>query len=364
MKNTITTLSLIILLILCNQITNAQVHNFDSLYKNNESFKQYVESTSDFKDLFLSDEVMNITIASDFKNLVKTKGKEEYQPALFQYQMNDSILLTRDIKIKARGKSRKNICFFPPIQLNFPKKEVVIPQLKVFDKMKMVIDCGRSEIFQEYILSEFMVYKMLNILTDYSYRVRLILVTYIDISGKYDTETKYAFIIENKNQMAERLNTITLDVKNIRDQYIEKTTLINSYLFQYLIGNTDWSIPGGHNMLLIKSKDPILTEPYIVPFDFDLSGIVNANYAKPNTATDISSVRERYYMGICLPEDQVKAGLKVYLERKDEIYALYQNSELLDRRNKQSTIQYLDEFYEIVEDDRKFSNDILESCKK
>ena len=117
-------------------------------------------------------------------------------------------------------------------------------------------------------------------------------------------------------------------------------------------------------MLLIKSKDPVLTEPYIVPFDFDLSGIVNANYAKPNTATDISSVRERYYMGICLPEDQVKAGLKVYLERKDEIYALYQNSELLDRRNKQSTIQYLDEFYEIVEDDRKFSNDILESCKK
>jgi len=364
MKNIINALSLIIFLIFPNQITKAQIHNFDSLYKNNESFKQYVESNPDFKDLFLSDEVMNITIASDFKNLVKTKGKEEYQPALFQYQMNDSILLTRDIKIKARGISRKNMCFFPPIQLNFPKKEVIIPQLKVFDKMKMVLDCGRSEIYQQYLLSEYMVYKLLNILTDYSYRVRLIRVTYIDISGKYDTETKYAFIIENKNQMAERLNTIALDIKSIRDQYIEKTTLINSYLFQYLIGNTDWSVPGGHNMLLIKSKDPVLTEPYVVPFDFDLAGIVNANYAKPNTATDISNVRERYYMGICLPEDQVKAGLKVYLERKDEIYALYQNSDLLDKRNKQSTIQYLDEFYEIVEDDSKFSNDILESCKK
>jgi hypothetical protein len=209
-----------------------------------------------------------------------------------------------------------------------------------------------------------MIYKMLNILTDYSYRVRLIRVTFIDISGKYDTDTQFAFIIENKKQMAERLNTIALDVKNIRDQYIEKTTLVNFYLFQYLIGNTDWSIPGAHNMLLIKSKDPVLTEPYVVPFDFDLAGIVDANYAKPNTEADISSVRERYYMGICLPDDQVKSGLQVYVERKDEIYTLYQNSDLLDNRNKQKTIQYLDEFYEIIEDENRLSSRILESCKK
>ena len=344
MKNTIKTYPLVLILLFSFLITNAQVHNFDSLFKYNESFRQQIQATPDFKDLFLNDEVMNITIASDFKNLVKTKGKEEYQHALFQYQMNDTILLTRNIKIKARGKSRKNVCFFPPIQLNFPKKEAHSEQLKEFDKMKMVMDCKRGEIYEQYLLSEFMVYKMLNILTDYSYRVRLIRVTFIDISGKYDTDTQFAFIIENKKQMAERLNTIALDVKNIRDQYIEKTTLINSYLFQYLIGNTDWSIPGAHNMHLIKSKDPVLTEPYVIPFDFDLAGIVDANYAKPNTATDISSVRERYYMGICLPDDQIKAGLQVYLERKDEIYALYQNADLLDNRNKQKTIQYLDPF--------------------
>jgi hypothetical protein len=363
MRNSIKTYPLILVLIFSVQLANAQVHNFDSLFKNNESFRQYIQATPDFKDLFLSDEVLNITIASDFKNLVKTKGKEEYQHALFQYQLNDTILLTRDIKIKARGKSRKKICFYPPLQLNFPKKEAHSEQLKEFDKMKMVRDCDRAEVFEQYLLSEFMVYKMLNILTDFSYRVRLIRVTFIDISGKYDTDTQFAFIIENKNQMAERLNAIALDVKSIRDEYIEKTTLINSYLFQYLIGNTDWSIPGKHNMLLIKSKDPVLTEPYVIPFDFDLAGIVDANYAKPNTATDISNVRERYYMGVCLPDEQVKAGLQVYLDRKEEIYSLYQNSDLIDRKNKQKTLEYLDEFYSIVEDERRFSTYILESCK-
>jgi hypothetical protein len=363
MRNSIKTYPLILILFFSVQLTIAQVHNFDSLFKNNESFKQYIQTTPEYKDLFLSDEIMNVSIASDFKNLVKTRGKEEYQHALFQYQINDTILLTRDIKIKARGESRKKICLFPPIKINFPKEEVYSEHLKEFNKMKMVVDCRRGEIYEKFLLSEFMAYKLLNILTDFSYRVRLIRVTYIDISGKYDTDTKYAFIIESKNQMAERLNTIVLDIKSIRDQFIEKTTLINTYLFQYLIGNTDWSIPGDHNIILIKSKDPVLTEPYVVPFDFDLAGIVDANYAKPNEATDISSVRERYYMGICLPDEQVITGMKVYLERKDEIYALYENSDLLDEKLKQKTIQYLDDFYRILEDESKFSSNILESCK-
>jgi len=354
---------LIVSLILLTQFADAQVHNFDSLYKNNTAFKAYFESTTDFKDIFISEELMHVTIASDFKNLVKKKGQEEYQPAVFHYQMNDTILLTRDIKIKARGKSRKNVCFFPPIQLNFPKESVVLDQIREFDKMKMVMNCKRGEQYEQFLLSEYMAYKMLNILTDFSYRVRLIRITFIDISGKYDTDTQFAFIIENKKQMAERLDAIPIDVGGVKDEFIEKTTLVNSYLFQYMIGNTDWSIPGKHNMHLIKSKDPVKTAPYVIPFDFDLAGIVDANYAIPNTEADISNVRERFYMGECLPESEIRGGLKVYLERKDEIYTLYQGSELLDSNTKRKTIDYIDEFYGIVENDDKLTRYIIESCR-
>lgn len=75
MRNSINTIPFILILFFLPQIIIAQIHNFDSLYKNNESFKNYVETTPDFKDLFISEEVMNITIASDFKNLVKNKGQ-------------------------------------------------------------------------------------------------------------------------------------------------------------------------------------------------------------------------------------------------------------------------------------------------
>jgi hypothetical protein len=208
-----------------------------------------------------------------------------------------------------------------------------------------------------------MAYKVLNILTEYSYRVRLIRVTFLDTSGKYNNDTQYAFLIEPKKQLAERLNAIALDIKSIRDEFIEKTTLVNSYLFQYFIGNTDWSVPAGHNMLLIKSKDPVQTKPFVVPFDFDLAGIVNANYAFPNAEHGISSVRERLYMGICLPEEEIIEGLKVFIDKKEEIYALYENFTLLDKNTKRSTVTYLDEFYDVVENESNLSSNIIESCR-
>jgi hypothetical protein len=347
-----------------NLVSYGQVHDFDSLYNNNEFFQQYIDSSPDAQDLFLIDDVMNVTIESDFKNLVKKKGKDEYQPAVFKYFMNDTVTLVRNITIRPRGLSRKRYCFFPPIKLNFPKEKAITKQMEEFSKLKMVSDCQRGDAYEQYLLSEYMVYKMLNIITDYSLKVRLIRVTYIDTGEKYKPDTKYAFIIENKNQMAKRLDAMAIDLKSIKDEYMEESTLINTYIFEYLIGNTDWSVPASHNFYFLKSTDPVQTKPFLVPYDFDLAGIVNANYAKPNLEVDIESVRDRYYMGICLPEEKIKEGLKVYLEKKNEIYALYQNTELFDKENKRSTIIYLNEFYNIIENEDKLASNIINSCKK
>jgi hypothetical protein len=345
-------------------MSRAQIHDFDSLYANNEFFKQTIDASPDAQDLFIEDNVMNVTIESDFKNLVKKKGKNEYQPAVFKYYMNDTIMLVRDITIRPRGLSRKRVCLFPPIKLNFPKEKAVTKQMEEFNKIKLVSDCKKSGPAEQFLLSEYMIYKMLNIITDYSFKVRLIHVTYIDTGGKYKPDSKYAFIIENKKQMAERLDAMAIDLKSIRDEYMEKTTLINTYIFEYLVGNTDWSVPASHNIQFLKSNDAVKTEPYIVPYDFDLAGIVNADYAFPNPELGIKSVRDRLYMGICLPESDIKEGLKVYLEKKDEIYALYQNSDLLDKENKRSSIMYLNEFYDIIENEDKLAQHIFTACKK
>ena len=355
---------LIILLIITFINLEAQIHDFDSLYQNSKAFKKYSKSMMDTMDIFNSDKVLNVTIESDFKNLVKRKYKDEYQAAIFKYHLNDTIVVTRNIQIKPRGNMRKGSCFFPPLKLNFLKSEMVMKQLKEFDKMKMVLDCKRGNSYEQYLLSEYYVYKILNMLTEYSFRVRLLKVRYVDTSEKYKTANRYAFLIENKEQMAERLNSIPIDYKNIKDILTDVPALVNGYLFQYLIGNTDWSIPGKHNVQLIKSKDPTISTPYVIPYDFDYAGIVNTTYAVPDENLGIESVRERVYRGVCVPESEIKDAVQHFLDNKDRIYALYQSTDLLDKNNKQQTLKYLDEFYMIIESKNGLKRNIIDSCRE
>lgn len=317
----------------------------------------------DTMDIFNNDRVLNITIESDFKNLVKRKYKDEYQPAVFKFHLNDTITVTRNIQIKPRGNMRKWSCFFPPLKLNFQKKEMVVKQLKEFDKMKMVLDCKRGNSYEQYLLSEYYVYKILNILTEYSFRVRLLKVKYVDTSEKYKTANRFAFLIENKEQMAERLNSIPIDNKNVRDILTDIPTLVNGYLFQYLIGNTDWSIPGRHNIQLIKSKDPTISTPYVIPYDFDYAGIVNANYAIPDENLGIESVTDRVYRGVCVPESAIKDAVRHMIDNKARIYALYQSTDLLDKNNNRQTLKYLDDFYTIIESKNGLKRNLIDSCR-
>jgi hypothetical protein len=363
MKSLLKNIVLFIVFVAINSTAKAQIHDFDSLYKNDKVFKKNFKATSDSKGLFDNEEVMKVTIESDFKNLVKRKFKDEDQPAVFKYYYHDTIVVKRNIAITPRGNMRKGTCFFPPLKLNFLKSEVVLKEMKEFDKMKMVMDCKRGATYEQYLLSEYFVYKMQNIITEYSYRVRLIQVTYVDTSDKYKTATRYAFLIENKNQLGERLNAMPIDNKNVRDQLTDMPTLANAYLFQYLIGNTDWSIPGRHNLQLIKSKDPSIYAPYVIPYDFDYAGIVNANYAIPDENLGISSVTERVYRGVCIPEVEIKNAVKNFIAKKEQIYKLYQDTDLLDKNNSRFTLKYLDSFYATIESENGLKRNILNACR-
>ena len=340
-----------------------QIHDFDSLMLHSEEFNQITKSISDTLDLFNDDHVLRVTFVSDFKNLVKRKYKDEYQPAVFKLMFNDTVQVVREIKIKPRGNMRKGTCLIPPIKLNFPKKTAFIKQLEEFDKMKMVLDCKKGASYEQYLLSEYYAYKIQHIITDFSLRVRLLQVTYIDLGGRYNEILRYAFLIESIDQFTERKNTIRIETKNVSDLLTDRKTLTEAYLFQYLIGNTDWSIPGMHNIFLIKSKDPSIPKPYVVPYDFDYAGIVNTNYAIPDEQLGTESVRERVYRGVCLNKSDLFKAAALFIEKKQSIYDIYENDQLLTKNTKRDAIKYLDEFYTVMENENRFRRNILESCR-
>lgn len=353
----------LILTLLPLNTLNAQIYDFDSLVRYNDSFKSIATSISDTIDLFNDNKVLHVTLESDFKTLRKRKYKEEYQKAIFRMMYNDTVQVTRSIKIRARGIYRKSASFIPPIKLNFKKKDAFIKQLKNFDKLKMVLDYKWGNIYEQYLLSEYYAYRIYNIITDYSLRVRLLKVTYIDTSERLKAVTRYAFIIEDIDQLATRHNAVRIETKSFREIRTNLPVLMDVYLFQYLIGNTDWSILAMHNVYLIKSLDFNDPKPYVVPYDFDYAGIVDTNYAIPDERLGTKSVRERVYRGYCLPETIAKTSREKFIRCKGQIYDLYTNDTLLSKYVKNKTINYLDEFYDIIENERLFKRYFIDGCR-
>jgi hypothetical protein len=318
----------------------------------------------DTLDLFNTEDVLEIILESDFKAFLKNKYKDEYQPAVIRYMYNDTIKVSRNIKIKPRGAFRRANCYYPPMKLNFPKGKVRLKQLEEFDKMKMVSECKRNQLHEQYVFNEYLVYKLYNILTDYSFRVKLLKVTYYDLGKDKETYGRYAFLIESSGQLAARLNALEIKTKNIGDAYIDRDLGTVMYVFQFLIGNTDWSVPGLHNVKLLKSKDPTAQLMHAVPYDFDYSGIVNAQYAIPHESLGISSVRERLYRGFCREKSELDETLDMFRAKKSEIVSLFEDFELLEDRYRKSTLKYIDEFYRIINSESWLKREILESCRK
>ena len=189
---------------------------------------------------------------------------------------------------------------------------------------------------------------MYNLFTDKSFRVRLVNITYEDSKKKKQTSNQYAFFIENIDALAKRnkckeLNNVKVSMESTNREHM---TMIA--LFQYMIGNTDWSVMNNHNVKEIISKKDSASRPFVVPYDFDYSGLVNAEYAIPSEALGIEKVTDRIYRGYTRTPEEIKNALKLFQEKKDSVYMLINNCDILENSNKKEMVNYLDKFYDII----------------
>ena len=201
-------------------------------------------------------------------------------------------------------------------------------------------------------------------MTDKSFKVRLLKINYVDTSGKLKPVTQYGFVIEEQKMMAERLDGVMIKRKNIRDQACNLDEVIMLSIFQFMIGNTDWQIANLQNMRLVKLNDAMEPKPYAVPYDFDYTGMVNASYAIPADVLEIETVRERLYWGKCYPEEDIATAIERFYSNKDAIYQLYQNFTLLDKGSLKSSISYLNSFYKIIEDEKRWKRYFIGKCQE
>jgi len=318
--------------------------------------------------LFDTDDPLELTLKADLKPLLKDRGENRsYHSATLTYFAEDSATVSLDIKAKTRGIFRRKFgnCDVPPLMLNFKKKQVEQTLFANQDKVKLVTHCrNKQKTYEQYLLQEYLAYRVYNLLTDKSFRVRLARMTYQDSTGKRGPFTEFAFLIEDEEIMAKRNKGIVVDTqgKTVQQRSIDAEHMVLVAVYQYMIGNTDWSLPGLHNIALIQLEG--ISDPIAVPYDFDFSGLVNAHYAIPAAQVSIKTVRERIYRGFCRPEVDLMSILARFNQQREAIYALYQNNAFLDRKQIKNTLSYFDEFYEIINNPKKIKWAILDACRK
>jgi hypothetical protein len=313
---------------------------------------------------FFNDTAMvSVVIRGDLKPLFKDKRDEDREYRHFEF----GVISTTDttflpLKIKARGNFRRNLCKLPPLKLNFKKGDLAGTPLDGLDKVKLVLPCRpRNDKFDQLVHLEYLTYRLYNHLTDSSFRVRPLQVHFVDTGGKYDPWPQFGFVIEPVDVLAQRLGGWESETEKVHPSStdIGLTNLMST--FQFMIGNTDWSIPGLHNIKLVKTDT--FTLPLAIPYDFDFCGLVDAPYAKPNPQLGISMVTERKYRGFCRPQAEMEKVYARFRAQRPAMISEIENWPLLDPSSREKALRFLEDFFVILENERRRSYHFEQTCR-
>lgn len=322
--------------------------------------------------LFSSEDTLEVTMEAPWGDLERKESYQGTYPAQLRYEDSNGKTVAIDMTVARRGVKRQEACSFPPIRLRFEKEAVKGTLFRGQNSLKMVTHCKSSERYDQYYILEMLAYRMYNLLTDYSFRVRPLQVTYVDSATGQAETSRFAFLIEDDGDVAKRNGLKKLDLPRISPDRLDAGISSLMSLFQFLIGNTDWAALMGpdpkeccHNVKLIGAE-PLGPEDLAipVPYDFDSSGLVDARYAAPHQELGIKSVTQRLFRGYCLHNATLESARVTILGQESAIRALVDDEQRLSSDSKKKAGRFLDDFFEIANDSRKFERYVTGRCRK
>ncbi|MDA1302394.1 MAG: hypothetical protein O2868_20280 [Proteobacteria bacterium] len=201
-----------------------------------------------------------------------------------------------------------------------------------------------------------------NLLTPVSYRVRWANVRYVDDSYVVNQP---AFFIERKTRLAKRVGLETSGLKGIHSSELAPDAAALVTLWQFMIGNPDYSIIRGDEECCHNAKLLVSDDGHYVPiiYDFDGTGLVGAEYARPPVRVPIKDVSERVYLGFCRHNDHLIQVRKLLLERREGIHALFSDDPMLGARARSEAVRYLKKSYQFLGRDGSFKRQVLDACR-
>lgn len=317
------------------------------------------EKTAAYKPppVFEEETPLHFTLTAPFRQLRRDRAAEApWRSAAITYA--DSV--TVPAQVRTRGIWRKKNCDIPPLLLRFAKDSVKGTLFARLDRLRLTLHCRDTDDFEQYVLQEYNIYRVQRLLTPLSYNVRLARVTYVDSEKKDTVARRWAFVQEQDEPFASRIGATLVTTQGAGPADLAPYESAFAGVFQYLIGNSDFSIRALHNIVLVYKDEQYLP----VPRDFDWSGAVNARYAKPNEILGIRTVRQRIMRGYCAPPEEYEKVFALFREKREAIYGLYSDSigSLMSPSVVRSTLSYFDEFYRTINDPKAARREIVAAC--
>ena len=316
----------------------------------------------DVPSLFGADDIIEIELIGPLSSVLDDKARREERSFILRTGG-----LEQSLDVRTRGKSRSTLCSFPPLRLNFSNSMATASVFAGQQKLKLVTHCQNQAAAQTNLLQEYAAYKIFNLLSDVSFRVRLLRITYSDTDDELPKSAadQYGFVIESAADLAERVGGDVVQETGVVLSSLDAQQAATVFIFQYLIGNTDWS-------LVMADEDDTCCHNgdlfdidgvrYYVPYDFDMSGLVNASYARPDPSLRITRVTQRLYRGYCISTDALRDALSNVRAQRGGIMTVVRSLPELSQKEVDSTSSYLDKFFMRADDAEKLLQSFERRC--
>ena len=320
--------------------------------------------------LFEDTSEMQVTLTGPWRTIKKNIKEDTLYPTKLTYTGADGEQHTIDVEAAPRGITRRfKVCDFPPLKIHFDKDKMKGTEFRGNKSLKLVTYCQTHSKYVQYYAKEFLVYRIYNLITEHSFRVRPMMIEYKDSERKGQSISRFSFLIEDLDDVAERNDLKKLSVAKISYKDLDPVEISKMSLFQYMVGNLDWATTDGpkedeccHNAKLIGAGND-LTPKYGIPYDFDSTGLVDAHYAQPPVGLGVRNIRQRLYRGFCPANDKLPQTVELFNEKRTDILALFQNDTHLNDKSRKRAIDYIEEFYKVINDPKRFKKEITDKCR-
>ncbi|EAR16305.1 hypothetical protein [Robiginitalea biformata] len=318
------------------------------------------------KPLFSSTERLDVRLSYSNRDLIRDTNDSTYLNTMLLYRVGDEAWDSVEVRIRARGNWRKANCFLAPVKVRIKKAAARGTLFEGIKELKFVLPCAPTDDCADYVLKEYLAYKFYEMVTPFHFRTRRMRLEYVD--QKKRNEKAYeleAFMIEDIANVADRNRGKRLK-RTVHPLQQDHLSSVQNDFFQFMIGNTDFSSAYQHNekLIFVDGRQAIP-----IPYDFDMSGMVNAHYAVVSSVQgdnlDIEKVTQRLFRGFKRDPQVFDAVRRQYLDLKPRVMA-YLDSMAEDFHNSrqfQNTRDFLENFFQILRDDTSYREQILVSAR-